>query len=396
LKYNTIDTETVTDSPFLILRLYGKDMKGNIILLVILLPVFFLLTSCHEKIRLVTGSYTESGENGINVFDFNSSEGKLKLVSVFNAGPDPSYFCISEKNKMIYVINEVSKFNGTDGGGLTTLKYEGCFENIEKVNDMQIPNGGPCFISLTPDNGFLMIANYGGGSVAIVKLDKNGIPEEVCDTIIYGSIEGKASRAHMISSDPAGNRIYVTDLGLDRIMIYTIDKTTGKLIPFKAESISLPKGTGPRHFAFNDSGTKMYVAGELNSKISVFSVDPTVGLISIQTISAREEGYSGVNYCADIHIGKNGSRLYCSNRGENSIVTFMIGSDGTLTPSGKTSCAGNWPRNFTIDPSGKYILMGNQKSGNITVLKIDRKSGVPSKVTQNINIKSPACLKFQN
>jgi 6-phosphogluconolactonase len=353
-----------------------------------------LLSSLQENSRLVIGCITETGENGINVCDFNTVDGTLKIVSGFNAGPNPSYFCISEKRKMIYTINEVSKFKGTPGGGLTTLKYDGNFENIKKVKEITVPNGGPCFISISADNDFLFIANYGGGSVAVVKLDKNGIPETVCDTIIYNGMGKKVSHAHMISPDQAGKHIYVTDLGLDRIMIYTLDNVAGKLIPLNEEGISLPPGTGPRHFVFNESGSILYVIGELGSTVSVFKVAEEKSLILIQTISTRNIKYSGTNYCADIHIGKSGSFLYGSNRGENSIVTFKIEKDGYLSLAGHSDCGGNWPRNFVMDPSGNYILVGNQKSGNITTMKIDQKSGIPAMVTQNLNLNAPVCLKF--
>ena len=360
-----------------------------------LITVGFSLTGCREMTRVITGCFTENGENGINVFDFNPSSGKMKFISGLNAGPNPSYFCISENKKLIYAINEVGKFNGTDGGGLTTLKYNGNFENIQKVSEMAVPNGGPCFISIVPQQDFLLVANYGGGSVAVVKLDENGIPERVCDTIIYNGIAGKTSHAHMISPDPAGIRIYVTDLGLDRIMIYTLDKSSGKLIPFNETGIPFPDGTGPRHFVFNEAGTKMYVMGELNSTVTLFDVSESEGLIRLQTVSTLNENYSGQNSTADIHIGRSGEFLYGSNRGENSIVTYRIGKDGLLILAGHSTCGGDWPRNFTIDPSGKFILAANQRSGDISIFRIDRITGIPEQLTQNVKLNAPVCLKFK-
>jgi 6-phosphogluconolactonase len=354
------------------------------------------LTGYSQDIRLVTGSIAKNGVDGINIFDFNARKGTLTRVAGYNAGQNPSYFCISGKNKLIYAINEVSVFNGIKGGGLTTLKYAGNFEKIEKVNEVPVPNGGPCFISLTPDNGFLLIANYGGGSVAVVKLDKDGIPEEVCDTVIYNGKAGKISHAHMILSDPGGKRIYVTDLGLDRIMIYTLNKTSGRLVPFNETGISLPVRTGPRHFVFNESGTKMYVIGELNSTVTVFDVSDKEGLIHLQTVSTLSANFKDQNSSADIHIDKSGKFLYGSNRGENSIVTYKIGKDGLLNLAGHSTCGGNWPRNFTADPTGKYLLIGNQKSGGISVLAIDKKSGLPGKSVFQVDLLAPACLKFNN
>jgi 6-phosphogluconolactonase len=140
----------------------------------------------------------------------------------------------------------------------------------------------------------------------------------------------------------------------------------------------------------------MYVINELNSTITFFNVRENGELQSVQTLSTLREGFKGESYCADIHIGKNGKYLYGSNRGENTIATFRIGSDGKLTLAGHTSCGGDWPRNFVIDPSGKYILVGNQKSGNISMFSIDEKSGLPVGPAKDYKISSPACLKFSD
>jgi 6-phosphogluconolactonase (cycloisomerase 2 family) len=346
------------------------------------------------KTRMVVGCFSDTGENGLNICDFNSSDGTLNSIKSINAGPNPSYFCISKSSGLIYAINEVAEFMGKKGGGLTTIKYNGNFENPVKVGEMSVPNGGPCYISITPDNNFLLVANYAGGSVSVVRLDKNGVPEKVCDTIIYNGTGGKVSHAHMIKSDPAGNRIYVTDLGLDRIMIYSLDKFSGKLTPFIANGISLPEGTGPRHFTFSNDGSLLYVMGELNSTVSVFRVDKINGLIPVQTISSLDQSYKDRNSAADIHLGYSGEFLYGTNRGENSIVTFKIQPDGRLLAAGHTSCGGNWPRNFVIDPAGKFILVGNQKSGDISVFRINDETGIPSELSHFKGFPAPACLKF--
>jgi 6-phosphogluconolactonase len=194
--------------------------------------------------------------------------------------------------------------------------------------------------------------------------------------------------------DPAGERVYVTDLGLDRIVIYDFDREAGKLIQLENGIISLPKKSGPRHFTFNDDGSMLYLINELGSTVMVFKVDEKKGLILIQTLPAISEDFIENNYCADIHIGKDGKFLYGSNRGENTIVIFRINEDGTLDLAGCVSCGGDWPRNFTIDPSGKFIIIGNQKSNYISVFRIDRKTGFPAGNSKNYDIEAPAFHKF--
>ena len=361
-----------------------------------LFTLALLFNGCTEKKVLITGRMTDTGGEGINVFEFNLSKTGLRLLSKADAGPNPSFFCFSGKGKLIYAANEVSSFNGKKGGGITTLEYNDDFTQIKKVNEISVPDGSPCYISISPGNDFLFVANYTGGSIAVFKLDERGIPKTLCDSITFKGISGKTSHAHMISFDPAGKFIYLTDLGLDRIMTYSLDKVSGKLKPLSENGISLPDGTGPRHFVFNRDGSKMYVIGELKSTVTVFNVKKSGDIEPVQTISALSEEYKGTNSSADIHIGKSGEFLYGSNRGENSIVTFRIGTDGLLTVAGRTSCGGDWPRNFIIDPSGQYLLVGNQRSGNISILVIENKSGIPSKAVQQVNLNSPVCLKFQN
>jgi 6-phosphogluconolactonase len=353
-----------------------------------------LLTGCKEDYRLFVGGFTKPGEKGLSVFDFNGRNGDLKLISESDVGPSPSYFCYSGEKKMIYVLNEVMEFNGTFGGGLTTLKYDAENGTFEKQNEILIPYGGPCYISMSPDSSYLFVANYPNGSVAVVKLDGNGIPETITDTLVYYKTAPRPSHAHMILNDPSGDKVYVTDLGLDRIIRYDFDSNTGRFSRSGNDTLSLPFKSGPRHFTFNADGSKMYVINELGSKMMVVNIDKGEGMKLIQTLPTFRQEFQRDNYCADIHLGKDGKYLYGSNRGENTIVTFRVESDGTLTLAGHTSCGGDWPRNFVIDPSGKFLLVGNQKSDSIAVFKLNKTTGLPVGTAKRYKATMPACLKF--
>jgi 6-phosphogluconolactonase len=371
--------------------------KISFLIYTTLLLLMFSIPCKSQIIRLFTGRYTKTEEKGFNIFDLNpGNDGTFKLVSESDAGPNPSYFCISGKHGNIYAVNEVTDFNGIRGGGVTTLSYDAVTGITKKLNEFSVPDGSPCFISLSASEDFIFMANYTGGSVTVAKLDKKGIPAGITENIIFGGEKGTVSHAHMISTDPSGKRVYVTDLGLDRIVIYNLDTVTGKLHQIQNGIVKLAKGAGPRHFVFNREGTRMYVICELNSTVWVFDVNSKGELKPLQTLSTLAEGFKGESFCADIHIGKDGKFLYGSNRGENTIVTFSITSDGTLIPAGRTPCGGDWPRNFVIDPSGKYLIVGNQKSGNISLFRIDEKSGIPAGPDKEYKLTTPACLRFLN
>lgn len=369
-------------------------MKKVSLLVITLLLLLILSTSCTSPVvRLFAGKYTEPGEKGFIVIDLNLEKGIFNQVSEADAGPNPTYFCMSKKRSLIYAANEVMEFNGVKGGGLTTLRYHDKTAVLEKVKDMVVPYGGPCYISLSPSEDYLLLANYSSSSVTVVKLDDEGIPERVTDSILFAEDTAKVSHPHMISFDPAAKRVYLTDLGLDRVVLYNFDNSTGSLEQI-GNVVTFPEGSGPRHFVFSSDGSKMYVICELNSTISLFDVDVSGGLTPIQSLTTLDEDYKGENACADIHIGNSGQYLYGSNRGENTIVTYRIGSDGKLALAGRTDCGGNWPRNFVIDPSGAYILVGNQNSGNIALFRINESTGIPVETNKDFKTTSPVCLKF--
>lgn len=358
---------------------------------IIVLIFSILLVGCkQQEPRLFVGSFTKPGDKGLSIYNFDSSNGKLTPLSKADVGPNPSYFCYSEDNKMLYVANEVMEFMGEFGGGLSSFKFNEETGNFDKMHEMRTPYGGPCYISMSPDSSYLFLANYPNGSVVVVRLDSSGIPETITDTILYNKPEPDASHAHMIMNDPSGEKIYVTDLGMDRIIRYNFNASEGELISI--DTLNVNEGYGPRHFVFSKDGSELYVINELGSKISVFSVSGRPELI--QTISTVREDFMLDNYCADIHLSLDGKYLYGSNRGENTIVTFAVKDDGTLLLAGHSTCGGNWPRNFSIDPSGKFLLVGNQKSDSIAVFRLNQTTGIPIEPPDRYHIPAPACLKF--
>jgi 6-phosphogluconolactonase (cycloisomerase 2 family) len=230
-----------------------------------LILIAFMFHGCAEYSRLFVGGASKPGQKGetvFGVFDFNKTTGDLVLVTEYDARSNSTSFCYSEKNKLIYVLNEVMDFKGLAGGGLTTLKFDPGKVTFEKKSEIVVPYGGPCHLSISPDGGFIFVANYTTGSVAVVKLDDEGIPALVSDTIRYDREGDARPRAHMIKADPAGKHVFVTDLGLDRVYIYDFDKTSGSLRQDTRKTIMIPKGYGPRHFVFNADGSKLYLINE--------------------------------------------------------------------------------------------------------------------------------------
>ena len=369
------------------------------LLIVALLPVF----ACNnaQTTRIYVGTYTGQGvEKGFHIIDVDLANGVFNLVAEVDAGTSPSYICISKKHNMVYAINEVNMFNGVRGlGSVTALKIDVKSGTAEKVKELAVPNGGPCHISIMPDEDFLLVSNYGGGSVAVVRLDAAGLPSEVTDVLIFSTEEGGSGRGHMAILSPNGKKVYLTCLALDKVFIFDFDKTAGKLTQTGYGNVS--QGAGPRHFTFNKDGSKMYIINELSSTMTVLDVASDGSLSEIQTISTLPEYWAERNACAAIQLSKDGNYLYGSNRGHNSIVTYKVAADGRLSLVGFTSDGINWPRNFTLDPSGKYLLVGNERAGNIGLFTIDKASGLPvaTGITYALPVsgdvyKRVACIEF--
>lgn len=346
------------------------------------------------KTYMLAGRYAPGGEKSLYVYEVNTESGELLVKSENDAGPNPSYLCYSDKNGLLYAANEVMDFRGGKGGGITTLKFDPEKNTFEQLSSLEIPDGSPCYISLSPEEDYLFLANYTGGSISVVRLNRQGLPEKITQSVVFNDQPEKSSHPHMIDHDPAGKFIYLTDLGYDRIRIYTWDPETGQLTEKSDHTISLPEGSGPRHFTFNRDGTRLYVINELNSTITGFSIAMDGKPDSLQNISTLREGFTGVNACADIHLSENGKFLFASNRGENSIAVFSVKADGTLVYSASVPTSGNWPRNFLPDPSDRYIYVANQRSGNISVLRWNSETGGAEETGMNYEIIEPACLKF--
>ena len=387
------------------------DKMRKIKRLLNLLIIAALFNACCEKVqisRLYISGYTgrDGSDGGLRIVDVDLEKGIFTPVSEADAGPSPSYICISKKHNMIYAANESGRTNeeGVRVGLITALKLDANAGKAEQVKQLDLPAGSACFVSITPDEDFALLASYGSGSITVVRLDGMGVPVEVTDTMVFRQEGVRSARGHMVIVSPYG-KVYISCLQLDKVMILDLNKSTGKLT--HTGYATLAEGAGPRHFTFNKDGSKMYVINEVNMTMTVFNVAKDGSATEIQTISTLPPGTEVIREysTADVHFSKDGKFLYGSNRGHNTIVTFKVEADGKLTFVGVTPCGGNHPRNFTLDPSGKYILVANTNAGrnpnpetetpeNVSLFSIDKKTGLPVGPIATYPTRQPSCLKF--
>lgn len=358
-------------------------MKITILLLMMMLTT--LMSSCNmgENMFIASG-YSRDGAADVLLCRLNGN-GSIDKISEIIVGDNPSYFTLG-RGGLIYLVNEVDTFNTKAGGGITTLRYNKKSKSLEKVSSMNQGGGGPCHIEVSVDGKFLITSNYGSGSVSVLRLNGEGIPEKVTDVIFYG----EKSHPHMTIYNPRLHTYYVSDLGLDRVHQLKLDTTLGLLMNANMAYFKSEPGSGPRHMAIDKSSANLYVINELNSSMSVYNIlSDTV--TAKQTVSTLPERFTEKSYCADIHLSRNGKKIYGSNRGHNSIVTFRVGVDGKLSEPSHRDCGGNWPRNFAVSLSGKFFLVANQRSDEISVV---REGAHSDEAVSSLTLNAPSCVRF--
>jgi 6-phosphogluconolactonase len=360
-------------------------MKNPMLILMVTIPS--LLSSCNTGDNMfVASGYSDDGVADVLLCRLNVN-GSIEKVSEISVGDNPSFFTFG-RDGLVYIVNEVDSFDLKSGGGITTLHYDKKSKSFSEIGSINQGGGGPCHITLSHDGQYLITANYGSGSISLVKLSSEGIPEKVTDVIFYGN----RSHPHMTLYNPRLHTYYVTDLGLDKVHQLKLDTDKGLLMNAAVPSFSTEPGSGPRHMAIDKAGANLYVINELNSTVSVYNIlSDTVNVK--QTVSTLPEGSGEKNYCADIHLSGNGKKIYGSNRGHNSIVTLKVRADGTLSNPAHQDCGGNWPRNFAVAGSGKYFLVANQRSDEISVLLEGSSS---DEVVSTLPLNAPSSIRFLN
>jgi len=366
------------------------------------LPGFLKSCGSSESGRtMYVGTYTSGESVGIYRCRFASDSGILELLGETPEVTDPSYLAIAPNNRFLYTVNEIDNFRDMPSGAVSAFAIDAKSGALSFLNQFSSHGAFPCYISLDNAGRHAYVANYNGGNVVAFPITEDGYLSEAIDLWDH---EGSgpnpdrqtAPHAHCILPDPENRYALSADLGIDKIMIYRIDRQTGELTPNDPASVSVEAGAGPRHIAFHSDGEFVYVINELNSTITAFSYSSQQGMLTeIQTVQALPQDFDDHNQCADIHISSDGRYLYGSNRGHNSIVVFSIDSStGLLDYVEHVSTQGDWPRNFVLTPGDSHLLVANQESNNITVFQRDQRSGTLMFTGQSLELPSPVCLKF--
>ena len=349
------------------------------------------------------GTYTGPSSKGIYVSRLNTATGALTEPVLAADTPSPSFLALHPSRDLLYAVNEIGDYEGKRAGSVSAFAIDRKTGLLKLINRQPSGGGGPAHISTDRKGTHVLVANYGGGSVAALPIAPDGSLRPMSGFVQHSGSSVNPARqkephAHSIDLDPSGQRAYVADLGLDKILIYRFDAGAGTLQPSEPPFATVEPGSGPRHVAFHPSGRFTYVINEMVLTVTAFARDAASGALkTLQTISTLPEGVKPPqNYStAELTMHPSGRFLYGSNRGHDSITVFAVDqSSGQLTFVHNEPTGGSTPRSFGIDASGRWLLAANQRSDSILVFRIDQASGKLTATGTRISVGAPVCLTF--
>ena len=345
------------------------------------------------------GTYTGKASKGIYRIEFDAATGKLGTPEVAAEIASPSFLAVHPKLTHLFCVCEEG-IKGKKGGGVGSFTLDPKTGKLELVNVESSVGAGPCHITCDLTGTNVLVANYGGGSVAVLPVHGGGKLGEASSFVQHTGASKDKSRqsephAHSVNLDKANRFAVVADLGLDKLLVYKFDDTNGKITPNDPPALDIDGGNGPRHFAFHPTKPWAYVCNEMKSSVTALTYDADKGAFTKgATLSTLPEPTKG-NSTAETVVHPNGKFVYVSNRGHNSIAAFGVDQKtGELKSLGHQGEGVKVPRNFNIDPSGRWMLVCNQDGHSVIVFKIDPETGKLSPTDQKADVGSPVCVKF--
>lgn len=347
---------------------------------------------------LLVGTYTTGGTNdGIHIYRFNPNKGEATFVSKTSGVQNPSYLTLSKDEKYVYAVNENS---GAEPGELSSFALDKKKGELTFLNKQPTNGFAPCYVAIDSAGKNVITANYAGGNLSVFKTSGDGSLQPHAQVVAHEGYGVNVERQemphpHCVVFSPDEKYVFSADLGNDRLYQYNYAPNDPSNILSSTDPAyyTIEDGFGPRHFIFSNDGKNAYLLNELSGQVIVFSYADGK-LNPLQTIASTNAGDKNDRGSADIHMTPNGKFLYTSNRGAaNDITIYKVQSDGTLLEAGHQPVASN-PRNFIIDPTGRFLLVASQNDNVIQVFVINKNYGLLQDTGTKIEVQKPVCLKM--
>ena len=351
---------------------------------------------------------------GIHLFQVNRTTGALTPAGIYELGTSPSCLAVNAAGDRLYSANETDRVGENKEGTVSAFAIDRADGQLKLLNTIRSGGAGPTYVSVHPAGKHLLVANYFGGSIAVLPIQADGSLGPATDVKNDAGKIGPTkatngppgsfafsghdrTHAHMIQADPSGRFVLHVDLGLDQIFVWKFDEQQGTLSPAEAHVTSLPPGDGPRHFHFHPNGRWFYSVQEEGSTVVLFDYEAATGkLTARQTVSTLPKGFAGSNFCSEILVSADGKFVYAGNRLHDSIAIFSVGATGELTWLGEEWTRGNYPRSFSFDPTGKFLYCCNQRGDNVATFEVNPNSGALKFTGQYTAVGNPSIVVFND
>jgi 6-phosphogluconolactonase (cycloisomerase 2 family) len=350
---------------------------------------------------------------GIHLFEVDRVSGAMTPAGVHEMGTSPSALVFNAAQTHLYSANETERIGDDESGSVSAFAVDPKSGQLTLLNTVASGGKGPAHLSIHPSGKFVLVANYFGGSVAVLPIRPDGSLGEATDVKKDAGTVGPAkaanaapgsfafsghdqTHAHMIESDPSGKFVLHVDLGLDQILVWKFDAEKGTLTPAETPFVALPPGDGPRHFAFHPNGRWLYSIQEEGSTVVLFDYDGSNGgLTARQTLSSLPPGYAGSNFCSEILVSSDGRFVYAGNRLHDSIAIFAVGKDGTLSFVSEEWTRGDYPRSYTFAPGGDFLYCCNQRADHVAVFRVNKQTGALTFTGHYTPVGNPSIVVFR-
>jgi 6-phosphogluconolactonase len=349
-----------------------------------------------QQVLYISG-YASANQPGIHACTFDGATGDLAVHYSFAGIVNPSYVLVHPNGRWLYAVSETSQQQEGVSGEVWALRCTREPWSIETINHQLSGGDLPCHLEMNASGQWLLVSNYGSGSVSVLPILADGALGEMTALVQHKGRGPNPERqegphAHSATFTPDQRFVIVADLGVDALRVYAFDAAAGRLLEYT--QISTRSGAGPRFKVFHPGGQHVYVNHELDNTVVVYDYDAASGRLREQQVVETLPQGAPPSAIAGIQISPAGDRLYVSNRGHDSISVFKIQSDGNLMQLAIRSCGGQWPRHIAIAPNGRFLLVANQQSDEVVVLPVLDGMEALGEPISRISALGASCIHF--
>jgi 6-phosphogluconolactonase len=351
-----------------------------------------------NEMLVFISAFAPGDEGAIHAYQLDLDTGQLKEVHRTTDVEHPFFMAVSPDGKFLYSIHAPGQFGGETHEQVAAYEVVGRSGRLKLLNRQSALGSASCYLDVDATGKAVVVANYSTGNVASFPVREDGSLGEASSFFQHKGSSIDAARqegphAHSMVISPDNRFAFAADLGLDQVLGYRLDVKLAKLDPNRQPFVRTSSGDGPRHLTFHPAGQHVYVVNELANSVTMFDYTSESGVLAPrQTISTLPKGFQGKSHCADVKTTPDGSFLYATNRGHDSIAVYRIGDDGGLALLGIEPSLGKGPQNLAITPGGELLLCANMPGNNVVVFRIDRQTGGLSHVGAPVSIPSPSCI----